>query len=193
MMQIVAVVDAAAHTVIVWHVDVGTEVPGMSRMCGAWVVTEPRKVELLTRGRLVVATVAGAAAMRSAGCTPAGALDLVQTVKSVVAERDRLQAIYDALPASRKKNLVVPRWPHIPDTIDPTSPPRTEGADNAVAVALSVARYLDELAAAWTAIERQRIARTYLTDNTPGRPSEARALPLEVIFDDAICPDSTTA
>lgn len=34
---IVAVVDAdaSAHTVAVWHVDIGSGVPGMSRMSGA--------------------------------------------------------------------------------------------------------------------------------------------------------------
>jgi hypothetical protein len=72
MMQSVAVVDANATTVTVWHVSIGAEAPGTSRTCGAWVLNDdPHKVELLTQDRLVVATPAGAEALRSVATKPA--------------------------------------------------------------------------------------------------------------------------
>lgn len=40
MISSVAVADAGATTVTIWHVSVGNEAPGMSRMCGAWVLND---------------------------------------------------------------------------------------------------------------------------------------------------------
>jgi hypothetical protein len=182
-MQIIAVVDAdaAANTVTVWHVDVGSQAPGMSRMCGAWVFNnESDKVELLTRDRLIVATAAGGAAVRSGDRGPIGTIDLVGTVNNVVSERDRLQAIYAALPAPRKKTLVAPRWPDIPTLVGLSGLPKAENADPVVAVALGIARCMDQIANAWADCERERITRDYLTDNTPGRPSQIRDIPVEL-------------
>lgn len=181
-MQIVAVVDAdaATNTVAVWHVDIGSVAPGMSRMCGAWVITnEADKVELLTRDRLLVATPAGAAAIRSAGGAAAGTVDLAGTVNNVASEQDRLQAIYDSLPASRRKTLAAPSWPHVPAAVDLSEPPKADNTDPVVAVALGLARFLERLANAWADGERERIARSYLIDNTPGQPTEIRDLPVK--------------
>lgn len=182
MMQIVAVVDADGNdTVVIWHVDIGTEVPGMSRMCGAWVLpAEKHKVELLTRRRLIVATACGSGALSMAHCTPAGSLDLNRTLKMIEAERDRLQAIYDALPSTRKKTLVAPRSPAIPSPIDFAHPPQVQTPDELVATALGIAGHLDQLAGAWAGIERQRTARAYLTANTPDQSPDPRAIPLQI-------------
>lgn len=182
MTQMVAVVDAGANTVTVWHVNVGTEAPGISRMSGAWVLNdELPKVELLTRGRLVAATPAGAEALRSADAAPAGALDITQTVNAVVKERDRLQAIYDALPTSRKKTLVAPRWPDIPSAVSLADPPRAQATDDTVAIALGVARFLERLATAWEDVEHQRTVRAYLTDGAASPTDGVRDLPLVVL------------
>lgn len=182
-MQILAVVDAdcAAKTVTVWHVDVGSHAPGISRMCGAWVLTsQPERVELLTRDRLVVATAAGLAAIGSGARGPTSPVDLVRTVNNVVSERDRLQSIYDALPRSRKKTLVAPRWPDIPAAVSLSDPPRAKNTDPVVAVALGLARFLDQLAESWVGCERERIARDYLTDPISGQTSQIRDLPVEI-------------
>jgi hypothetical protein len=179
MIQTVAVVDAGPHTVTVWPVNVGTGAPGISRMSGAWVLhDEPHKVELLTRGKPVAATPAGAEALQSASATPAGMLDLTDTVNAVTAERDRLQAIYNALPASRKKTLVAPRWPHMPPAVDLADPLRAQTTDDNVAAALGVARFLEQLATAWADLERQRTVRDYLTEGAAGQPAEIRDFPL---------------
>lgn len=107
-------------------------------------------------------------------------LDLTKTVNVVAAERDRLQAIYEALPTSRKKTLVAPRWPDIPSPIDLADPPKAQAAEPTVAAALGVARFLDRLATAWADVERQRAVRDYLTEATPGQPSGVRDFPLAV-------------
>ncbi|OBK92761.1 hypothetical protein A5645_22395 [Mycobacterium asiaticum] len=182
MIQSIAVVNAATEKVALWHVAVDNETAGMSRMCGAWVLDdEPHKVELLTRDRYIVATPAGAEALRSAKIKPAGMLDLTKIVDAVTAERDRLQSIYDALPTSRKKTLVAPRWPYIPFAIDLASPPMAQVADATVAITLGVARFLEQLATAWADVERQRTARDYLTEGTGGHAKGIRDLPLEIL------------
>lgn len=179
----VAVVTADTTSVAVWHVAIDNDAVGISRMCGAWVYDksddELAKVELLTRGRQVVATPSGEQALQSVGARPLGFVDLAATINAVAAERDRLHSIYDQLPAARKKTLTPPRWPHIPDVVDLAYPPRAHNAgDPRAAEALGIARLLEDLAAAWSSLEGQRVARTYLTDATPGRPSEPRDLPL---------------
>jgi hypothetical protein len=47
-------------------------------------------------------------------------------------------------------------------------------------VALDIARAFDDLASAWTGLERQRLARDYLTNATPGNLTEMRDLPIAV-------------
>jgi hypothetical protein len=91
---------------------------------------EEHKVELLTQGRLVVATARGIEALSAAHCTPAGSLDLNQTLKMIEAERDRLQGIYDALPSARKKTLVAPRWPATPRAIPKCNAPSRNATYN---------------------------------------------------------------
>ncbi|TDZ93473.1 hypothetical protein CCUG60885_03076 [Mycobacteroides salmoniphilum] len=185
-MQIVSVIDAGPSYVVIWHVDAGAEVLGMSRMCGAWVLNdEPHKLELLTHRKLVITTPSGAKALNATSSHPSGILDLDQTTKNIAAERDRLQCTYDGLPASRKKTLVAPRWPHLPDAIDLGNAPRARSADTTVARALGIARGVDELATAWAGIERQRLARTYLTDEAPSQPQEARNLPFALMSNGA--------
>jgi hypothetical protein len=180
MIDSIAVIDAQDATVAVWHVSVGRDAAGLSRMCGAWVLhDEPEKVELLTRGRHVVATASGAKALQSAKATTAGMIDLTATINTVVAERDRLDGIYQELPAARRKTLTPPRWPHVPEAANFADPPRAANFDDPVAVALGIARVLEELATAWSGIESQRTARAYMTDATRGRPSDSRNLPLE--------------
>jgi hypothetical protein len=179
MMDSTAVVDAQATKVAVWHVSLGAEAVGLSRMCGAWVLDDERdKVELLTRGRFVVATPAGIDALRSANATPSGVVDLAATVNAVAAERDRLNAIYEELPAARKKTLTPPRWPQVPAPADLADPPCADNVDQTVAAALGIARFLEELAAAWSGIESQRVARPYLTDGTSAQSTSIRDIPI---------------
>jgi len=90
MIDSIAVIDAQDATVAVWHVSVGRDAAGLSRMCGARVLhDEQEKVELLTRGRHVVATAGGAKTLQSAKATTARMVDLTATVNAVAAERDR--------------------------------------------------------------------------------------------------------
>jgi len=49
-----------------------------------------------------------------------------------------------------------------------------------VAVALGIFRAFDDLASAWTGLERQRLARDYSTNATPGHPTEIRDLPIAI-------------
>jgi hypothetical protein len=180
MMQIAAVVDATPDIVVVWHVDIGTDNTGLSRMCGAWVLdNEPHKLELLTRDRLIVATTAGAEALPSSAKNPTAILDLAGIRANIAEERERLQRLYDELPPARKKTLVAPRWPQLPACIElDTLPPTEHTESDHIALALGIGRYLEQLATVWSAIEGQRTTRSYLANNSPGQPTVSRKLPL---------------
>ncbi len=139
------------------------------------------KVGLLTRARYVVATPAGVDALQSAEARPLGFVDLTATISTVAAERDRLQTVFDELPAARKKTLTPPRWPSIPGPVDLADPPRAHNAgDPRAAVALGISRLLEECATAWSALEGQRTTRAHLTDATPGKPGDPPELPLVI-------------
>jgi hypothetical protein len=164
--DVVAVVHAEPDTVAVWHVDVGVDKPGFSRMSGAWSKPrgETRTIELVTRQRIVLPTPSGQKALSKAKAAPAGYLDVEAVFSSVIAERDRLQGIYESR-KTKSKTLVAPTWPEMPDLLDLDAPPRIEVADqdnDCVPIALGIARWLERLAVAWAAIEGQRVVRAYM-------------------------------
>jgi len=43
MIDSIAIIDAQDTTVAVWHVSVGKDAAGLSRMCGAWVLHDNRR------------------------------------------------------------------------------------------------------------------------------------------------------
>jgi hypothetical protein len=96
-------------------------------------------------------------------------------IKVIAAARDRLQKIYEALPESRKKNVVAPQSPHLPLPIDLDTPPHEQHRRRGRRCPRH-SRYLDQLATVSANIEKQRIARSYLTDSTPGKPADVRDL-----------------
>jgi len=163
-LDVVAVVDAGPKTVTVWHIDISNVQTGLGRLCGAWVVDsdDTRTVELVTRTRLVLATKSGQAALKRASAKPVGRLDVAATLKSIRAERDRLQHIYEQQPG---KTLVPPRWPDIPGALDMEAPPLAPDVRAEVAVALGVARWLERMARSWEEIESQRLRRSYMVDD----------------------------
>lgn len=175
--QSVAVVDAHADNAIVWHVDVSTDVAGLSRMSGAWTVgpNEHDKLELLTRSRYLAATTQGLHACAVACARNyAGIVDLTQSLRAVATEINRLQASFEAAAAKSKYALVDPRWPRLPQDFDLSDPPKDVDGPADVAVALGIARWLESIAVAWESLEQQRLMRKYMH----GKDIERRAFPL---------------
>lgn len=170
--QSVAVVDANAEAIIIWHVDVSPDPSGLSRMCGAWVLegTDVHTFETLTRGRYLATTPAGGAVRD--GLRPdhhRGVLDLGRVDAEIASVVDRFQELFKEAAAASKSTLIEPTWPRLPGRIDPENPPADGGAPERVAVALGIARWLESMALVWESLEVLRESRKYLRGENEGQ------------------------
>ncbi|GAA2833907.1 hypothetical protein [Crossiella cryophila] len=158
-----AVADAQGEQVIIWHVQTGLD-DGMPRLTGAWVVdrAEPDKIAALLERRRCLITAAAAKALADLDISPGRRIDPAATIAGIAAERDLLQAVYDALPAPH--TFVAPIWPELPAPLDPADPP-TGNAVPPTGIAHAVARWLAGVADTWEKIERERITRKYLSES----------------------------
>lgn len=165
------VVDAHGGEVLIWHVNTGPDL-GMPRMAGAWMINvdDTAKVKLLVEQRRVLATDEGKAVLAAIGVSVHEYIDAQATVRHLAAERDNLQAIYEAHPNC--EGLVSPRWPSLPTTADLHNPPAV-ASDSVTGRALHSARWLEQVAHAWDRIEAQRLLRKFM----PGGPIR-RPMPL---------------
>jgi hypothetical protein len=114
--SVLAVVDGAGGVPVVWWVDLGPRIAGVSRLCGAWVVDGADRAETLralTAARPTLSTVDGDVVLKEYRVATERVLDLEATLVAVIAVRDELQAAYEEA-AARKKNLIAPRWPTLP-------------------------------------------------------------------------------
>ncbi|TQN44075.1 hypothetical protein FHU33_3557 [Blastococcus colisei] len=173
--SVLAVVDAMDGVPVVWWVDLGPRIAGISRLCGAWVVDGAERAETLqalTATRVTLSTVGGEQALREHERATERVLDLEATVTSVVAVRNELQTAYEEA-ATSKKNLTPPRWPTLPEPLDIEAAEATAG-DPRTARVLGIARWLNDLCLAWDAVEDERLKRSYM--RPLGGPAE-RALP----------------
>ncbi|MBP2473327.1 hypothetical protein JOF53_002199 [Crossiella equi] len=161
-----AVVDTQPGHVVIWHVQTGLD-DGMPRLTGAWVVPpEDRdKIAALLENRRTLATAEGAKTLASLAIQ-VPLLDPATALAAVEAERDALQAKYDALP--QPHTFTAPTWPDLPAPLDLANPPSGDGVPP-TQVALAVARWLSGLTDTWERIERERITRKYLNDGTDRR------------------------
>ncbi|WHT21689.1 hypothetical protein N8J89_11665 [Crossiella sp. CA-258035] len=157
-----AVLDAQGEQVVIWHVQTGLD-DGMSRLTGAWVTgrDEPEKIAALLERRRCLITSAGEKALAELEITVERRIDPVATVAAIEAEREALQAVYDALPAPH--TFVAPIWPPLPEPLDLTDPPASDAVPP-TGTAHAVASWLAGVADTWEKVERERITRKYLHD-----------------------------
>jgi hypothetical protein len=166
--EIVAVIDANEGGIIVWWANLGPSSGAVTdRLCGAWTV-DPEDVDTLrsvVSGEVCLTTDAGREAIEQTGVVPGPPVDATATLEAMVAERDRLQAAFDAEAGRRRssRELIAPQWPDLPSPLDVNHPPPID-APPAVHNALSLARWLVNLAACWDGIEDQRGRRKWLRD-----------------------------
>lgn len=163
------VLDAQENEIIIWHVDTGAEF-GLSRMAGAWVfgAAEQEIIASLVTDRRVLATSTGEHASAQLGISVSHFIEPPATVANLIAERDTLQAMYEAHP--RMANLVAPNWPFVPPAVDPQDPPMAE-APGRTRRALGLARWLETIAQTWDRIERERAMRSYMPSGSSRRPT----------------------
>jgi hypothetical protein len=176
--SVLAVVDGVDGVPVVWWVDLGPQIVGMSRLSGAWVLDGADRAETLralTATRATVSTAAGQSVLDELKVAADRVLDLEATLTAVVTVRDELQGAYEDAAATKKngRSLIAPRWPALPDPLD-VETVEVPAGDSRTSRALGIARWLNELCTAWDAVEEQRLARPYM--RTLGGPA-ARVLP----------------
>jgi hypothetical protein len=179
--SVLAVVDAVDGVPVVWWVDLGPQIAGMSRLSGAWVVDgadRARTLHALTATRVALSTADGEMALKEHEVATDRVLDIEATLTTVVAVRDELQAAYEEA-ATTKKNLTPPRGPTLPEPLD-IDAVRLVGGDPRTARALGIARWLNDLCRAWDAVEDERLKRSYM--RPLGGPADR---PLPAVIRDA--------
>jgi hypothetical protein len=164
MRGIVVIDQPVEDRVVGWHVNVGEGLE--STMAGAWVLpADDERIARLLVGRTLVTT--EKAALRFGRGADVSALAM-----AIVAETSALDAAFAnhvaSLPSS-KRSLVSPRWPRIP-----TRPAAEIAGDPLTSNALTLARWVSQLLAAWDRIEKERLTRPFLV---PRGGETARPLP----------------
>ncbi|WP_016699239.1 hypothetical protein [Actinoalloteichus spitiensis] len=160
------VVDVNADRAVLWHVDTGPNL-GISRLGGAWVLErdDPRVADLVS-DRWLLATARARRELDVLSSPDAVHMDTARTVGAIREEVHRLQRIYLEHPQAER--LVEPEWPNIPNP--PQEGPVAGGSPpDLVHDALMLARWLDRIANLWDQIERQRLARPYMSTGTGKR------------------------
>jgi hypothetical protein len=164
MRGIVVIDQPVEDRVVGWHVNVGEGLE--STMAGAWVLAaDDERIERLLVGRTLITTDKAAARFGRGA-------DVSSLAMAIVAETSALDGAFAAhvaaLPSS-KRSLVSPRWPRIP-----TRPTPEIAGDPLATNALTLARWVSQLLAAWDRIEKERLTRPFLV---PRGGELARPLP----------------
>jgi hypothetical protein len=152
MRGIVVIDQPVEDRVVGWHVNVGEGLE--STMAGAWVLAaDDDRIAHLLVGRTLVTTEKAAARFGRGA-------DVSSLAMAIVAETSALDGAFAAhlaaLPSS-KRSLTSPRWPRIP-----TRPTAAVAGDPLANNALTLARWVAQLLAAWDRIERERLSRPFL-------------------------------
>lgn len=162
--------DASA----VWHVDISPSTPLM-RLCGAWVTGDARTLRSVLTARLLLPfggrlnAEATALADRTVGTVDPNAT--LATVHNTIAELDALHR-HSTTAAGHARAPIV--WPTLPRPLNWAALrplPRGVNPEPFVAETLAVARWLTDLAEAWSAVEVARTSRQHLAcGDTAPRP-----------------------
>lgn len=172
--DVVALINKDGDRLAVWHIVIGPEWP-MSRLAGAWVdVIAPA---LYVRRFLIP----------FGGCLPndlahlesdsAGVIDPNATRGAIAARISELEVLHKNSPTKAGKPRAPIPWPRLParlDWDDLPHPPRGVVADPLTSQTIAVARWVADLATAWSNVETNRLSRDHLA----GQESVAQAMPV---------------
>jgi hypothetical protein len=177
--DLIAIVRTGEGASAVWHVDVAPSTPLM-RLCGAWVTDDVDVLRNVVAARIVLPFGGhlGDAATDFAS-SAARVVDLNVTlnlISEVIATLDDKHRASKTAAGNARAPI---RWPELPEPLDWTAlpaAPRGVNLEPFVAEMIAVARWVADLAEAWSSVETARTSREHLAagDVTP------RLLPVAV-------------
>ena len=177
----VAVVDAEKNQVFVWWVNIGSKDPGISRLCGAWVL-DFDAVELpdLLAERNVLATKSGRNAITERGIKIEDWFSIEATLANFEDQLHSVERTWIEENESRKKlnienkkvvgwikkaQLPRPDFPRLPRNIDIENPPAwtlNDPCEDRLDRVLSVAHWLSNLFDLRDVIETMKVSRAWI-------------------------------
>jgi hypothetical protein len=181
--DVVAVVNADADRVAIWHVVVSPSYP-MSRLCGAWVyaAADPvaTRVDNLVATRIILPfggqlpdTLAYLAS------ASAGVIDVSATFAAISERIAKLDKLHESSRNAVGKSRARIDWPPLPPALDwasPPSPPAGAVDEPFIRSTIGVARWVADLADTWSVIETKRLSREHLA------AGDTRPQPLPVVL-----------
>ena len=166
----VAVINADASSVAIWHVAV-EPVAQTARLCGAWVTDDFEVQRKVVAARLaVVIGDKSAKAVKALLAHTRGRIDLPATLTAITDHTNSLDALH-ADSRTVKGNQRAPiTWPTIPKAPDWAAQPAVPtGVVDVPLITSTVvtAHWLADLADVWSAIETLRTSRPHLSQCDP--------------------------
>jgi hypothetical protein len=168
--DVVAVVNADGDRIAIWHVVVSPSYP-LSRLSGAWIHASTGLV-----GTRLILPFGGQLpdALTYLASASAGVVDMSATLAAVSESVAKLDALHESSRNGVGKSRAPIEWPALPLPLDWTSPPWPLNGvvdEPFIASTVGVARWVADLADAWSAIETKRLSREHLAaGDTQPRP-----------------------
>jgi|GEM_PF-1894742 len=163
--DVIALLRCSEGASAVWHIDISPSTP-LARLCGAWVTGDAHSLRNVLTSRLLLPFGGQLdAEVASLSDEAVGIVDPNATHTSVRNKLSELDALHRESKTAAGTARAPIRWPTLPEPLDWTAlPPTPRGVnpDPFVAETIAVARWLADLADAWSKIETARTSRQHL-------------------------------
>jgi hypothetical protein len=177
--DVVAVVNADADRVAIWHVVVSPSYP-MGRLSGAWV----HAAADLVATRLILPFGGQLPdALTYLASASAGVIDVPATIAAISERIAKLDNLHESSRNAVGKSRAPIDWPPLPPALDWASPPSLPAGvvdEPFIASTIGVARWVADLADTWSAIETKRLSREHLA------AGDTRPQPLPVVLAETV-------
>lgn len=163
--DVIALFRYGEGTSAVWHIDISPSTP-LARLCGAWVTGDARTLRNVLTARLLL-PFGGRLDVEAASLADeaVGIIDPNAIHASIGSRVSELDALHHASKTAAGSDRAPISWPTLPEPLDWAAlppPPRGVNPDPFVAETITVARWLADLADAWSKIETARTSRQHL-------------------------------
>jgi hypothetical protein len=163
--DVIAITRSAGGVSAIWHVDISPATP-LGRLCGAWVTDDPDTWRKVLAARLLLPF--GGRVDESLAAvvdTTFGIVDVTATLATVSDRVAELDALHRASKTAAGNARAPIKWPDLPTPLDWVNLPSPQPGVNPepfVAETIAAARWIADLADAWSSVETARISRKHL-------------------------------